>query len=91
MATPSSLIINSAFVEPQQHWAENTDRTLRQEPKRRAAGYEIIDTRGRLDKILAKHTKQDLEKITHDTERDYFMSADEAKDYGIIDRVIEHH
>jgi ATP-dependent Clp protease protease subunit len=35
--------------------------------------------------------KQDLEKITHDTERDYFMSADEAKDYGIIDRVIEHH
>ena len=52
---------------------------------------EIIDTRGRLDKILANHTKQDLEKITHDTERDYFMSADEAKDYGIIDRVIEHH
>jgi hypothetical protein len=35
--------------------------------------------------------KQDLEKITHDTERDYFMSADEAKDHGIIDRVIEHH
>jgi len=52
---------------------------------------EIIDTRGRLDKILAKHTKQDLEKITHDTERDYFMSADDAKEYGIIDRVIEHH
>jgi ATP-dependent Clp protease, protease subunit len=52
---------------------------------------EIIDTRGRLDKILAKHTKQDLEKITHDTERDYFMSAEEAKNYGIVDRVIEHH
>ncbi len=52
---------------------------------------EIIDTRGRLDKILAKHTKQDLEKITHDTERDYFMSADDAKEYGIVDRVIEHH
>ena len=51
---------------------------------------EIIDTRGRLDKILAKHTKQDLEKITHDTERDYFMSADDAAEYGIIDRVIEH-
>ena len=45
MAGPSSLIINSAFVEPQQHWAENTDRTLRVEPTRRAAGYEIIDTR----------------------------------------------
>ena len=52
---------------------------------------EIIDTRSRLDKILAKHTKQDLEKITHDTERDYFMSSDEAKEYGIVDKVIEHH
>lgn len=45
MPAPTSLIINSAFIEPQQHWAENTDRTLRLEPKRRAAGYEIIDTR----------------------------------------------
>lgn len=45
MAAPTSLIINSAFVEPQQHWAENADRTLRLEFKRRAAGYEIIDTR----------------------------------------------
>ncbi|MGA1212270.1 MAG: ATP-dependent Clp endopeptidase proteolytic subunit ClpP [Solirubrobacterales bacterium] len=52
---------------------------------------EIIDTRGRLDKILALHTKQDLEKVTKDTERDYFMSAEEARDYGIVDRVIEHH
>ena len=52
---------------------------------------EIIDTRGRLDKILAKHTGQDLEKITRDTERDYFKSAEEAQEYGIVDRVIEHH
>ena len=52
---------------------------------------EIIDTRSRLDKILAKHTNQTLEKVTHDTERDYFMSSEEAKDYGIVDRVIEHH
>jgi type III restriction enzyme len=44
-ASPPSLIINSAFTEPQQHWAENADRTLRQEPTRRKAGYEIIDTR----------------------------------------------
>jgi ATP-dependent Clp protease protease subunit len=50
---------------------------------------EIIDTRQRLDKILALHTSQDLEKVAHDTERDYFMSAEEAKDYGLIDRVIE--
>jgi ATP-dependent Clp protease protease subunit len=52
---------------------------------------EIIDTRRRLDKILAKHTKQDLEKITHDTERDYFMSSEEAREYGIVDKVLEHH
>lgn len=45
MSAPTSLIINSPFVEPHQHWAENTDRTLRQEAKRRPAGYEIIDTR----------------------------------------------
>jgi ATP-dependent Clp protease protease subunit len=50
---------------------------------------EIIDTRNRLDEILAEHTKQDLEKVARDTERDYFMSAEEAKEYGIIDRVIE--
>ncbi|MFM9055014.1 MAG: ATP-dependent Clp endopeptidase proteolytic subunit ClpP [Solirubrobacterales bacterium] len=52
---------------------------------------EIIDTRGRLDKILAEHTKQDLEKVTKDTERDAFMSAGEARDYGSVDRGIEHH
>jgi type III restriction enzyme len=45
MAAPKSLIINSAFVEPQRHWTENPDRTLRLEETRRPAGYEIIDTR----------------------------------------------
>jgi ATP-dependent Clp protease, protease subunit len=52
---------------------------------------EIIDVRRRLDEILAKHTGQDLEKVARDTERDYFMSAEEAKDYNLIDRVITHH
>jgi ATP-dependent Clp protease protease subunit len=52
---------------------------------------EIIDVRRRLDEILAKHTGQDLEKVSRDTERDYFMSAEEAKDYNLIDRVIDHH
>ena len=47
---------------------------------------EIIDVRQRLDEILAKHTGQDLEKVAKDTERDYFMSAEEAKDYKLIDR-----
>jgi len=52
---------------------------------------EIIDVRRRLDEILAKHTGQDLEKVSRDTERDYFMSAEEAKDYSLIDRVISKH
>lgn len=45
MSTPSSLIINSPFVEPAQHWVENPDRTLRRVPHRRPAGYEVINTR----------------------------------------------
>ena len=52
---------------------------------------EIIDVRRRLDEIIAKHTGQDLEKVRQDTERDYFMSAEDAKEYGIIDRVISQH
>jgi len=52
---------------------------------------EIIDVRHRLDEILAQHSGQDLEKVARDTERDYFMSAEEAKDYGLIDRVISQH
>jgi len=52
---------------------------------------EIIDIRKRLDQIIADHTEQSLEKVTRDTERDYFMSAPEAVEYGIIDRVIDKH
>jgi ATP-dependent Clp protease, protease subunit len=52
---------------------------------------EIIDVRKRLDEIISKHTGQPLEKVAKDTERDYFMSADEAKEYNIIDQIIEHH
>jgi ATP-dependent Clp protease protease subunit len=47
--------------------------------------------RRRLDEIISKHTGQELEKVAKDTERDYFMSAEEAKEYSIVDRVIEHH
>ncbi len=52
---------------------------------------EIIDVRRRLDEIIAHHTRQDLDKVRHDTERDYFMSSEQAQDYGIIDRVISQH
>jgi ATP-dependent Clp protease protease subunit len=51
---------------------------------------EIIDMRKRLDQIIAEHTGQPLEKVSRDTERDYFMSSPEAQDYGIIDQVISH-
>ena len=50
---------------------------------------EIIDIRRRLDEIIAHHTGQDIERVKGDTERDYFMSAEEAVEYKIIDRVIE--
>jgi len=50
----------------------------------------IIATRDRLNKILAKATGQDLKKIEKDVERDYFMSAEEAKKYGLVDEVLTH-
>jgi ATP-dependent Clp protease, protease subunit len=49
----------------------------------------ILKTRDRLNQILVKHTEQKLAKIEKDTERDYFMSAEEAKQYGIVDKVIK--
>ena len=53
------------------------------------AAKEIIRLRERLNKILVKHTGQPMEKIEKDTDRDYYMTAEEAKAYGIIDRVIK--
>ena len=49
---------------------------------------ELLRTRERLNQILADHTGQPLERIQDDTERDYIMGADQAKEYGIIDDVI---
>ena len=49
---------------------------------------EIIRLRTNLNKILAKNTKQSLKKIEKDTDRNFFMSAEEAKNYGIIDTVL---
>jgi len=50
---------------------------------------EMLQVRDRLNKILAKHTGQDVQKIKHDTDRDNFMDWDEAVRYGLIDRVLE--
>ncbi|MFH1029712.1 MAG: ATP-dependent Clp endopeptidase proteolytic subunit ClpP [bacterium] len=48
----------------------------------------ILNAKDRLNKILAKHTGQTLSKIEKDTDRDYFMTPEEAKKYGIIDKII---
>ncbi len=52
---------------------------------------EALNMRRRLDEIIAKHTGQPLEKVSADTERDYFLSAEQAAEYGIVDRVITSH
>ncbi|NPV43154.1 MAG: ATP-dependent Clp endopeptidase proteolytic subunit ClpP [Firmicutes bacterium] len=49
---------------------------------------EILRLREILNQILSKHTKQPIERIAKDTERDYYMSAEEAKSYGLVDEVI---
>lgn len=51
---------------------------------------EILRMRRDLNKILADHTGQDIEKIARDTDRDFFMSAEESIKYGIIDKILEH-
>jgi ATP-dependent Clp protease protease subunit len=50
---------------------------------------EMLETRDRLNKILARHTGQGVDKIKHDTDRDNFMDWDQAVTYGLIDRVLE--
>ena len=52
---------------------------------------EIIDIRRRLDEIIAHHTGKSVDEVKKDTERDYFMSSEQATEYGIIDRVISQH
>lgn len=48
----------------------------------------ILLVKERLNKILSQHTGKPIDKVEHDTERDYFMSAEEAKNYGIVDKII---
>src|SRR3954447_24821390 len=81
MATPNSKILIHQVTGGFQGQATDIEIHAR----------EIIDVRKRLDEIIAKHTSQPLEKVQKDTERDYFMSSEEAKEYSIVDRVIEHH
>jgi ATP-dependent Clp protease, protease subunit len=54
------------------------------------AAKEVLGIRERLNRILAKHTGQSIETIAADVDRDYFMSPEEAQEYGLIDRVLQH-
>jgi ATP-dependent Clp protease, protease subunit len=51
---------------------------------------EVINLKRRLEEIYAKHTGQEIEKVSRDMERDYFLAPEEARDYGIIDTIITH-
>jgi len=51
---------------------------------------EVINVKRRLEEIVAEHTGQPLERVSKDMERDYFLTPEEAREYGIIDRVIAH-
>ena len=50
---------------------------------------EILRTKERLNRILASHTGQDIKRVEHDTDRDNFMTPEDAKNYGLIDQIIE--
>ncbi len=54
------------------------------------AAKEVLGIRERLNNILAKHTGQPVSKVAEDVDRDYFMSPEEAEEYGLIDRVLSH-
>jgi ATP-dependent Clp protease protease subunit len=49
---------------------------------------EIVTLRGKINQILARHSKQSLKRIAKDTDRDFFMSAEDAKEYGLVDNIL---
>ncbi len=53
------------------------------------AARQIIKIKDRLNQILAKHTGQDIKRLERDTDRDFFMSAEEAKAYGVVDKILK--
>ena len=53
------------------------------------AARQILKVKDRLNHILAKHTGQDIKQLEKDTDRDFFMSADEAKQYGVVDKILK--
>jgi ATP-dependent Clp protease protease subunit len=96
MAASAAAVILSAGTRGKRFALPNS-RVLIHQPRGQAGGQaadieiwarEVLGLRQRLDEILASHTGQTIEKIKHDTDRDFIMTAEEAKEYGMVDEVI---
>jgi ATP-dependent Clp protease protease subunit len=96
MAASAAAVILSAGTKGKRFALPNS-RVLIHQPRGQAGGQaadieiwarEVLGLRARLDEILSLHTGQTIEKIKHDTDRDFIMTADEAKEYGMVDEVI---
>jgi ATP-dependent Clp protease protease subunit len=95
MAASAAAVILAAGTTGKRYALPNS-RVLIHQPRGQAGGQatdieiwakEVLSLRKRLDEILALHTGQSIEKISHDTDRDFIMTADEAKEYGMVDEV----
>jgi ATP-dependent Clp protease protease subunit len=96
MAASAAAVILSAGTKGKRFALPNS-RVLIHQPRGQAGGQaadieiwarEVLGLRARLDEILSLHTGQTIEKIKHDTDRDFIMSSEEAKEYGMVDEVI---
>jgi ATP-dependent Clp protease protease subunit len=82
MSLPNAKVLIHQVWSPGGGQGQATDIEIRAK--------EIIALKRRVEEIISKHSEQTLEKVSKDMDRDYFLSAQEAKEYGIIDTVIEH-
>jgi ATP-dependent Clp protease protease subunit len=96
MAASAAAVILAAGTRGKRFALPNS-RVLIHQPRGQAGGQaadieiwarEVLGLRSRLDEILAAHTGQAIEKIKKDTDRDFIMTADQAKEYGMVDEVI---
>jgi len=96
MAASAAAVILAAGSRGKRYALPNS-RVLIHQPRGQAGGQaadieiwarEVLGLRARLDEILASHTGQSMEKIKQDTDRDFIMTADQAKEYGMVDEVI---
>lgn len=96
MAASAAAVILSAGTQGKRFALPNA-RILIHQPRGQAGGQatdieiwakEVLGLRERLDEILARHTGQEVDKVRNDTDRDFIMGAEQAKEYGMVDEVI---